>query len=174
MKVCEICEVAEACVEVKHYESGEMRELSLCAACAQKNGVVLPDNLADLLLENTLEEVSAVAKKSRSAAEVTRRCPVCQLRLAAFRKTGRLGCPACYTAWEDVLEPMLLGMHRSLEYKGTLPASSSLDPAGLQQALLQAVASEDYEEAARLRDQIRRAQQEDNVEQGEFTFDESR
>lgn len=174
LKVCEICEETEACVEVKRYEDGELRELSLCSACAQKHGLALPENLADLLLESTLEKVASSAKGSAGASDGTRRCPACQLRLADFRKTGRLGCPGCYTAWEDVLEPMLLGMHRSLVYQGAAPAGNALDSESLQQALLEAVAREDYEEAARLRDRIQRVPRADNEKQGEFLFDESR
>ncbi len=175
LKVCEICEAVEACVEVKHYEDGEFRELSLCAACAQKNGLSLPDNLADLLLESTLEEVAFASKDMDVSGDSSRQCPVCHMKLADFRKTGRLGCAACYATWEKELEPMLLGMHRSLQYKGNMLAGNTPNVEGLQDALLRAVAEEDYEGAARLRDRIRRMRNVLGVEeQGEFHFDESR
>ena len=174
MKLCEICEDTEACVEVKRYENGELRALSLCAACAQKHGLELPANLADLLLKSTLAEVTNTPKDELTPAEKTHRCPVCRMRLADFRKTGRLGCPACYTAWIDTLEPMLMGMHRSLAYKGASPSGSDADTEGVKQALLEAIAREDYEEAARLRDRIRGAESRQDIEQGEFSFDEGR
>ena len=175
LKVCEICEDTEACIEVKHYENGEFRELSLCADCAQKHGLALPGNLTDLLLESTLKEVKASPPDvSVSASEIMRRCPVCRLRLSDFHKTGRLGCAACYDAWADVLEPMLLGMHRSLVYKGSTPYQAPGETGGIRQALLQAVACEDYEEAARLRDCLRREEIGRDAKQGEFSFDESR
>lgn len=174
MKVCEICEETEACVEVKRYENGELRELSLCAQCAQKHGLELPANLADLLLESALGEVSSAPKGVATMSERNRRCPVCRMRLSDFRKTGRLGCPACYTAWADELEPMLIGMHRSLDYKGAMPNCGRVDAEDLEQALEKAVIREDYEEAGRLRDVIRRRQSRQDVQQGEFSFDESR
>jgi len=175
VKICEICEEVEACVEVKRYENGALRELSLCAHCAQKHGLALPENLADLLLESTLDEVSGLSKNdSKTVSDKGRRCPVCGMHLRDFRKTGRLGCPACYAAWEDVLDPMLLGMHRSLVYKGQVPVSGSQDTKRLEHALADAVSREDYEEAARLRDRIRGMQEEQDCRQEEFSFDENR
>lgn len=175
MKICEICEKTEACVEVKRYENGEMRELSLCAHCAQKNGLSLPPNLADLLLDSTLSEVAASsAEEGLVPSNAVTRCPLCRMRLSTFRKTGRLGCPACYTAWCDVLEPMLIGMHHSDAYKGTIPTSQGTNTEPLKQALAAAVAREDYEEAARLRDQIRETEEgAKDVRQEEFSFDEN-
>lgn len=172
MNLCEICEKVEACVEVKHYEDGVLRELSLCAACAQQHGLNLPPNLADLLLETTLQDVSAMADDAGvgRGADATRRCPSCGMRIADFRKTGRLGCPDCYTAWPDVLEPMLMGMHRSLVYKGPSPSVCTAAPVDLEQALQAAVAREDYEAAARLRDRMRDVQHDRTEQQKEFLF----
>lgn len=173
MKVCEICEKVESCVEVKHYENGEFRELSLCAACAQEHGLQLPTNLANLLLETTLKEAAESVPLALSEdTEVLRRCPVCRMRLSDFRRTGRLGCGGCYEAWGDVIEPMLLGMHRSLSYEGAFPVSDPDTTGRLQQALIEAVAQENFEEAARLRDRLREAQMLVETRQGEFLFDE--
>ena len=174
MKVCEICEQVEACVEVKHFENGELRELSLCAACAQAHGLNLPPNLADLLLESTLQEVAAVPAEA-DAGGGEQRCPACGLDVLAFRKSGRLGCSQCYQALGDVLEPLLLGMHRSLTYRGTLPVGAVEDPRTLQAALREAVLQEDYETAARLRDRIRAVCAKDVLpeKQREFLFDEN-
>lgn len=168
-------------MEVKRYENGELRELCLCGACANAHGLNLPPNLADLLLETTLQEVvaptvsplAAPAAKEMAVASA-RRCPGCGMRVVEFRKSGRLGCPLCYGTWPEVLEPMLLGMHRSLVYKGGVPPADP-GPAGhLQQELLEAVAQEDYERAARLRDLLRNGAAVDAGLQGEFLFDEDR
>jgi protein arginine kinase activator len=179
LKTCELCEQAEACVEVKHYENGELRALSLCGACAKAHGLNLPPNLADLLLETTLQEVVAppvspltVPAAKEAAVESARRCPGCGMRVVEFRTSGRLGCPLCYGTWRDVLEPMLLGMHRSLVYKGGVPRGDPDQSGHLQQELLEAVAREDYERAARLRDLLRHRDDVDTGRQGEFFFDE--
>jgi protein-arginine kinase activator protein McsA len=68
---------------------------------------------------------------------------------------------------------MLMGMHRSLQYAGEHPAGSSDRVSVLQKELEEAVAREDYEEAARLRDCLLEAQEVIAGRQGEFTFDEA-
>lgn len=174
MKVCEICEQAEACVEVKHYEHGELRVLCLCADCAQAHGLQVPANLADLLLESTLQAVEQSPPET-DTAEKGLLCGGCGMHLRDFRKSGRLGCPVCYQAFATVLEPMLMGMHRSLQYHGSLEAVAIETPERLAAALQEAVLHEDYETAARLRDRIRSAAGQDRLEgqQREFWFDES-
>lgn len=173
MKVCEICEKTEACVEVKHYENGQFRELNLCAACAQSHGLNLPANLADVLLESALQEISEPAVENPDGEDASRRCPACNMRLVDFRKSGRLGCSECYAAWQDVLEPMLMGMHRSLFYTGEPPAGLAGNAAVLQKELMDAIAREDYEEAAHLRDCLRDVQEVTEGRQGEFSFNEA-
>ena len=74
-------------------------------------------------------------------------------------KIGTLGCPDCYQAFGDAILDSLVKMHRGVEHVGK---SSENRSAGLlraggrspQKALDQAVAEENYEEAARLRDAI--------------------
>jgi protein arginine kinase activator len=174
LKVCEICEKLDACVEVKHYEDGELRELSLCAACAHKHGLKLPSSLADFLLETTLQDVAAQAVPLvEGTADPSVRCPVCRMRLLDFRNTGRLGCPECYLAFGEMLEPMLVGMHRSLSYKGAVPSGIGKHAARLEQALQAAVVQENFEEAAILRDQLRASQGVSLGQQREFWFDEA-
>ncbi|MFU8780964.1 MAG: UvrB/UvrC motif-containing protein [Kiritimatiellia bacterium] len=172
MKACEICEKVEACVEVKHYEDGELRELSLCADCAQKHGLKLPASLADFLLETTLQDVAAKTPPLDAGVDPSFRCPACRMRLLDFRNSGRLGCPECYLAFGEMLEPMLMGMHRSLAYQGAVPSGISKHAGRLEQALQEAVAREDFEEAARLRDQLREVQDVAQGKQREFWFEE--
>ena len=77
-------------------------------------------------------------------------------------KSGRLGCSACYDVFGESLESMLKNMHKGSEHIGKAPASlirnRQLDAQikNLQSSLERAVAEEEYEKAADLRDQIRR------------------
>jgi protein arginine kinase activator len=87
------------------------------------------------------------------------------MKQSDFKKNGRLGCPACYSAFEEELAPMLKAMHRQVRHVGKVPPHSPPPEAGatdnaaervrLQRLLDAAVAREAFEEAARLRDQIR-------------------
>jgi protein arginine kinase activator len=79
---------------------------------------------------------------------------------ADFKKNGRLGCPDCYAAFAEELASLLKAVHRSEQHTGKIPAREGdwvrLDArvVALQKELDQAVASEQYEKAAELRDEI--------------------
>ena len=82
------------------------------------------------------------------------------MKYAQFRTTGRLGCPGDYEAFHAELEPLLERVHRGTRHAGKVPAryrrqlhATRLDQ--LHVDLQQAVREERYEEAARLRDQIK-------------------
>jgi len=81
------------------------------------------------------------------------------MRRSDFKKTSRLGCPACYEAFAEELTPLLAAVHKGTHHIGKVPAGAAHDsPAeivALQKQLNEAVAGERYEEAARLRDVIR-------------------
>jgi len=89
------------------------------------------------------------------------KCPGCGFSQADFKKTGRLGCPQCYETFADALGTLIKQMHKGTEHTGkvpqrlvrTLERESHLKE--LQRNLRKAVASEDFESAATLRDKIR-------------------
>ena len=73
----------------------------------------------------------------------------------------QLGCSACYGVFADGLSGMLKNMHKGTAHIGKSPAAfhkireHSEKMKSLQDRLNQAVAAEEYERAADLRDQIR-------------------
>ena len=77
-----------------------------------------------------------------------------------LRQTGRVGCPDCYSTFADILNPYVRKLHGADRHIGTAPAAPEqpqADPVeALRAQLKAAVESEDYEQAARLRDEIRR------------------
>jgi protein arginine kinase activator len=89
-------------------------------------------------------------------------CDVCKITFGEFRQKGLLGCPHDYDAFERALLPLL---HRAqdgtTQHVGKVPhrAGSSQKKQNailrLRGQLKDAVASEDYERAAALRDQIK-------------------
>lgn len=87
-------------------------------------------------------------------------CPTCSTELAALASDGRLGCPDCYRHFHEELRTILERFHGASAHIGMMPAATT--PAELRRReiarfrslLDRAVAAEDFEEAARLRDQI--------------------
>ncbi len=155
---CDYCGEPDATVHVTQLSEGEVKNLHLCATCAAKNGIHVdePVSLADLLLKAA--HGTDVAEAGGAADT---RCPSCHMRLSDFRKTSRLGCPACYEAFADELAGILMGLHKSQAHVGKAPAavlairSRQAQDERLVARLQEAIAAERFEEAARVRDELR-------------------
>jgi protein arginine kinase activator len=93
-------------------------------------------------------------------------CPHCGLTFADFESGKRFGCAHDYNAWEGPVATLLAGYHGADRHVGRRPGSApeggddrTVRRAHLDAALRSAVASEDYEQAARLRDELRQLEQ---------------
>ena len=79
-----------------------------------------------------------------------------------FQKVRRFGCANCYKVYASELTPMLRGMHKGATHVGKVPEGliethfriQRIEE--LQGKLEEAIASESYEEAADIRDEIRK------------------
>lgn len=150
---CSNCD-KEATVHLTQIVNNKIHKVDLCEACAQKKGVTDPQgfSLVDLLSK------SSVASETSDTQLV---CPTCGLDTAEFRRTGRLGCSACFSVFEGLLRPALEDMHVGMTHKGKIPEfaltrqNSQAQLQKLKDALARAVAEEAYEDAAEYRDQIK-------------------
>ncbi|MDG3006485.1 UvrB/UvrC motif-containing protein [Paludisphaera mucosa] len=153
---CQRCQ-DEAVVHLTELVDGRRKETHLCVACARASGLSLPDAPPDFGLDAVLQDLikKHVGELVGELAEST--CPDCRLRYMDFRTGGRLGCPHDYQVFRKGLLPMLQRFHGATRHVGkrarARPGASLR--LRLRSQLRQAVAREDYEEAARLRDQIR-------------------
>lgn len=158
---CDVCKSKEATVFLTQIVEGKMQKVNLCDSCSKEKGVNDPTGfaLADLLLG-----LGAAQEIDKNPAGV--RCPVCGFSQVDFKKTGRLGCSACYDAFAEGLNGMLKNMHRGLVHAGKVPAKLAIDRrrtfalSQLEEGLAKAIVEEHFEEAAALRDQIRRFESE--------------
>ena len=109
---------------------------------------LLDDVVQGLILAHVGELVGELARKT---------CPVCGLKFMEFRADGRLGCPNDYAIFAAGLQPLLRRSHGASRHVGKVPRRRPVAGARLhvRAQLRDAVAREDYEEAARLRDQLR-------------------
>jgi protein arginine kinase activator len=88
-------------------------------------------------------------------------CPLCGMKFAEFRNSGRLGCPNDYQEFREELTPLLENIHGETKHCGKAPRrlpqnkQTQSELIQLRNRLKQAVTKEDYEEAARLRDRIK-------------------
>lgn len=144
---CSLCAEA-ATVHLSQVVGGKVTKVHLCEACAGKGGAVDPAvfQLADAL------------QAPAPAAEVT--CPRCGFTDVDFRKRGRLGCPSCWETFGGTLSPLLRKVQAEVAHVGRAPAGVPAlgrlrqRLAAARAALAAAVAAEDYEQAAKSRDEI--------------------
>jgi protein arginine kinase activator len=150
----------EASVHLTESVDGTLREVHLCGACARKAGVLpaAPASTPDLGLDAVLESliVTHVGELVGELAQLT--CPDCGLKFMEFRIGGRLGCPGDYDVFGRGLVPLIRRAHGATRHVGKVPARRRSEAAGrlrLRAQLRDAIAREDYELAARLRDRLR-------------------
>lgn len=152
---CDVCEAKTATVFLTQIVKGDMQKINLCEACAKEKGVTDPTGfqLADMLMG--FGQGARVESTPREKA-----CPACGMTQSTFRKTGRLGCAACYQVFGEGMEGLLKAMHKGTRHTGKIPARINrlLEEedrlAQLRASLDAAVASEAYEDAARLKNEI--------------------
>lgn len=110
--------------------------------------------------------VSGSATSTRESPSDKQVCPNCQISFAEFRGTGRLGCPYDYEVFRDELMPLLENIHDETRHSGKVPRRAPRNSQQqttliqLRNDLKRAIAAEDYEAAARIRDSIKTIEQE--------------
>jgi protein arginine kinase activator len=116
--LCDACQKDTARVYLTQIVEGKMQKINLCEACASEKGVDDPTGfaLADLLLGlGSHEQVKKVTGDPT--------CAVCGFTQTDFKKTGRLGCSACYSIFGEGLDGLLKAMHKGTRHIGKVPAS---------------------------------------------------
>lgn len=164
---CDKCD-NQATVHLIEIVDGEKIEKHLCEAHAGEAGVTAksPSTPINELLKNFVLKHSGTGEPDFAPPATGQVCESCGLTYSQFRKKGLLGCPACYEAFEEQLGPLLERAHEgSSQHIGKLPARAGADQVR-QQRLLQlrreldrAVCQEQYEAAARLRDEVRQLEE---------------
>ncbi len=151
---CDKCD-NPATVHLTEIVNGEKIEKHLCENCAAEEGITIKASVpVSELLEDFVLKSGGV-----KAAEMS--CDVCGITFAEFREKGLLGCPNDYEAFSEALDPLLQRSHEGADqHVGKVPHSAG-SVQRKQTAILrlrgelhEAVAAEDYERAAALRDQI--------------------
>lgn len=155
--LCDICHKNIATIHLTEIINEKVVETHLCEECSKlkteelKDQVSLSEFLTGLMSEKDLKKEKYEGK-----------CLVCGLTYKEFRKKGRLGCAQCYQAFKAQLLPILKRIHGSASHRGKNPSAGGIKDSPeaalreLKEKLKRAVEFEAYEEAARLRDEIRK------------------
>lgn len=157
---CQACKKQSATVHLTDITpQGEKRERHLCEECAQREGVTPPPQPQPLS-----HMLASLVGGNKAAAQqlADLKCPQCGLTFVEFRNNGLLGCPHDYDAFERALMPLIERAHQGSSHH--IGKSPRRKPTGralendlilLRRRLNRAVDAEQFEEAARLRDQLK-------------------
>ena len=163
--MCDECGIREAKFHLTTIKNDERSERRLCPVCMAKYQKQLPGlDFTDLagIINNMLSNI----RGSREEAQETEAwseliCEQCGTTYAEFRKSGMVGCANCNSAFREPLDSLLQRIHGNTQHTGRIPGavrkgvSLRMNIDRLREQLNKAVAQEEYEQAAKLRDAIR-------------------
>lgn len=164
--LCERCGKNTATVHAIQSINGVKKEGHYCSQCAKEMqlGTFGSANFGFFSPADLLKGFFELGEPQSSTN--TRTCPTCGTVLQDFQKTGLLGCSDCYNQFRDAVIPVLQRMHGNVQHVGTNPLESEeatqkrREIATLKEEMNRAIAEENFEEAAKLRDKINALQQE--------------
>lgn len=163
--LCEECNKNPATVVITVMSGNGAATRHLCKDCLEK----METSFAKGDMSSFLAALSSILSKEPKKAE-TIRCDACGLTYEEFLSTGKLGCTQCYKAFADQLKPLLLRVHGRNQHAGRAPANRREERAfelcisELKTRMDQAVAEENFEMAASLRDEIHTLTEKQNAE----------
>ena len=156
--VCDICSKKEATVHLTEIINSEVTKLHLCEGCAKEKASEMEEHFG---LAELLGGLADFGVKLESDQMAKIKCQSCGFSYMDFKKVGRLGCGECYEAFGKNLTPLLKRIHGSEQHYGKAPSKAKKavkvrdDIQGLKAGLHKAIQMEEFEEAAKLRDQIK-------------------
>lgn len=162
--ICEHCGKNPATVHYTKIVNGEKSEYHLCEQCAREKGEL---NLGltfqpGFSIQNLLGSIFGGSVEAEVPSET---CPKCGATYEEFSRTGRLGCPDCYKAFSSRLNPLIRRVQGSVKHNGKAPERAGAGIKAerkiseLEKSLQKAIAEERYEDAARIRDELRSLKQ---------------
>jgi protein arginine kinase activator len=171
---CQKCGQKSANVHIVQEINGKHHELFLCSDCAKKYdhyGVGFSlglDSGLQFAFNNFLPGFIGHTKNVVSTTPKELLCKECGLAFGEFQKLGRLGCGNCYETFQEELAPILSRIHGNVAYRGKKPDEKMEQGKGkrteedkvletLKQELQECISKEEYERAAKIRDEIRKA-----------------
>ncbi len=163
--ICQNCKKNNATAHLHSVSNGIVKDAYLCSECAKAFKVTEFDN-------NDLFYIMQSFLKDSMRVKNDIKCENCGTTFQEVKTSGRLGCANCYSAFKTQLSDTIFKLHGSMVHKGKRPdidvkidnETTKIDDnndliSDLKQKLRMAIESEQYEQAAILRDEIKRLEE---------------
>ena len=179
--LCDNCGKREANVRYSENINGRKKELNLCEECSEKLGI----NKIDFSMPIDFSSFFGGFMEDFRTSEFmplfneikTLKCNNCGYTFDDIANTGKLGCGNCYDVFEERLNPIIKRIQGDNCHVGRIGKiidkkiadktdsnNNKVENKGsklekLQEELKQAIKDERYEEAAKIRDEIKKEEQ---------------
>ena len=170
--LCNKCNKNEASYFMEQNINGKVTKLALCPECAKKYGHVSFKPFGSF---NLLDDLFGFVGIDRIGPVEAKKCTLCASTFDDIVNNGKVGCAKCYEVFEEELRPTIRRLHGNVRHVGRSPKQvcgcseakscetnenvkeekkvSEID--SLRAELSRAVAAEEFEKAAELRDRIK-------------------
>lgn len=177
--LCSKCHKREAKVYYTEISNGEKKEQFLCEECAaeytsfpnqSKSGEMTIGGLLSSIISNYYK--GGLTKLDEEQLKL--QCPTCHMTYEQLMREGKFGCADCYEIFKDVMDKGIRQIQGAEKHTGKCPAEykkkevteelklTQIDKLSIE--LQAAIQREEYEEAARLRDEIKALREQEKEE----------
>lgn len=163
--LCDHCKQNQANVHITKIVNNDKTSLNLCEDCArqyqQEMGNFFQPNFSFPKFLGSLFEQVGIMPENGSVIQKAPGCSECGTTSREISQYGKLGCEECYDAFKQSLTPIIKGVHGRETHIGKVPRRAGKDIrlkqeiSQLKKKLSVLVAKEEFEEAAKVRDQIK-------------------
>jgi protein arginine kinase activator len=157
--LCDRCKRREATIHITKIMNGKRIDLNLCSVCAHEQGQLGQQGDFNIFDDDFFRKM--VYPDSPKGDETELQCPTCGMTYSEFNRSGKLGCPDCYTTFREELVPLLRRIHGHSKHAGKVPNRgtgvfrTANQIKRLRQRLQRLIRDENYEQAVTVRDEIR-------------------
>ncbi len=171
--LCQNCERNEANIRYTQIINGVKKEIALCSECAKKLGIEdleLPINFNNFLGDFFNDYAETEFLPMLQNHEV--KCNTCGMTYNDFINTGMFGCSDCYNTFSNPIDSLLKNLHGTSTHIGRIPKGKSEKitveksdnknenpeenkKEKLEKELEKAIKEERYEDAAKIRDELK-------------------
>jgi protein arginine kinase activator len=167
--LCQKCNQNEATIHFRQNINGDVKEINLCPQCAAElgNDAVFngledfnPFGVINVGIQNFLGSLFSQELPQRKNPE-GRKCSFCGTTFEEFAQSAMAGCSSCYQEFSGEMLPYIQRIHGKTKHVGKIPATAGKELkiqrelSTLKKQLEDAVAAQEYENAAKFRDQIK-------------------
>lgn len=158
--ICKRCMKNVAKIKFSEVVDGHVIQHHLCSSCYESWQRDASGFTLEVPKPTRRSARDSEARQAKTPTAEAKRCATCGTTLTRMVETASVGCATCYSVFGREIESILEGLHRGLVHRGK---SLQCDDARAELAkelqarrflLRNMLKEENYEEAARLRDEI--------------------